>query len=52
MRLVVVNQKRPVAANPFSACTHYAQFKGRLPDNLDLVVQAGGQIIRDEVYWK
>ncbi len=31
--------------------THYAQGKGKLPDNLLLAVKAGAGFIRDELYW-
>lgn len=31
--------------------THYAQGKGKLPDNLELAQRAGAGFIRDEIYW-
>lgn len=37
--------------NPFGACLHYAQRKGRVPLNYELLRRAGGRWARDEYAW-
>ncbi|MCS7264697.1 MAG: glycosyl hydrolase [Armatimonadetes bacterium] len=37
--------------SPFGVCTHFAQFKHKVPDTLQLIKQMGAAWIRDELYW-
>jgi hypothetical protein len=39
------------ATSPFGACTHFAQGKGRLSVNLELLSRMGARWLRDEASW-
>ncbi|MBI2298432.1 MAG: hypothetical protein HYU66_05670 [Armatimonadetes bacterium] len=40
-----------VDTNPFGACLHYAQHKGQVPLNFELLQRGGGRWARDEYSW-
>ncbi len=37
--------------SPFGVCTHFGQFKHKVPDTLELLKRMGAGWIRDELYW-
>ena len=37
--------------SPFGVCTHFGQFKHKVPDTLELIKRMGSTWIRDEIYW-
>ena len=37
--------------SPFGVCTHFGQFKHKVPDTLELLKRMGAAWIRDELYW-
>ncbi len=37
--------------SPFGVCTHFGQFKHKVPDTLELIKRMGAAWIRDELYW-
>ncbi|MCX7969632.1 MAG: glycosyl hydrolase [Armatimonadetes bacterium] len=37
--------------SPFGVCTHFGQFKHKVPDTLQLLKRMGASWIRDELYW-
>ncbi|GBC99383.1 Beta-xylosidase [bacterium HR17] len=37
--------------SPFGVCTHFGQFKHKVPDTLDLMRRMGAAWLRDELYW-
>jgi len=37
--------------SPFGVCTHFGQFKHKVPDTLELIRRMGAAWIRDELYW-
>ncbi|MCC7493673.1 MAG: hypothetical protein IT204_15060 [Fimbriimonadaceae bacterium] len=41
----------PQTGNPFGACLHYAQHKGRVPLNYQLLARCGARWSRDEYGW-
>lgn len=37
--------------SPFGVCTHFGQFKHKVPETLELIKRMGAAWIRDEIYW-
>jgi len=37
--------------SPFGVCTHFGQFKHKVPETLELIKRMGATWIRDELYW-
>lgn len=37
--------------SPFGVCTHFGQFKHKLPETMELIRKMGAGWIRDELYW-
>lgn len=37
--------------SPFGVCTHFGQFKHKVPETLELINRMGATWIRDELYW-
>lgn len=37
--------------SPFGVCTHFGQFKHKVPETLELIRCMGAAWIRDEIYW-
>lgn len=37
--------------SPFGVCTHFGQFKHKVPETLELIKRMGASWIRDELYW-
>ncbi len=37
--------------SPFGVCTHFGQFKHKVPETLELIKRMGAAWIRDELYW-
>ena len=47
----ILSENRDVSDGMFGVCTHFAQGKGSIEDNLTAAQQAGAKYIRDEMYW-
>jgi len=37
--------------SPFGVCTHFGQFKHKVPETLELIRDMGAAWVRDELYW-